>query len=123
MTDRERLIELLGHVEYQYTQSHSIMTENVVDYLIQKGVTAQRWIPVTEPPKEEGEYLVVYKSFFNVFLIEVVSYSNNLKELDEWTFSDIHGGGFYDYDSEYGYYIFEDVIYWMPLPELPKKVE
>lgn len=39
MNDREKLIELLGHLEYQYCQSHSIMRENVVDYLLSHGVT------------------------------------------------------------------------------------
>ena len=41
MDDREKLMKLLGHLEYQYCQSHSIMRENVVDYLISKGVTVR----------------------------------------------------------------------------------
>lgn len=35
---RDRLIELLKMVEYQYTEIHSIMTQNVADFLLQKGV-------------------------------------------------------------------------------------
>lgn len=42
MADREKLIELLGHLEYQYCESHSIMRENVVGYLIMNGVTIQK---------------------------------------------------------------------------------
>jgi hypothetical protein len=47
MNDREYLIKLLGGVEFQYTQMHSLMTENVADHLLQHGVTVQRhgrWI-------------------------------------------------------------------------------
>lgn len=56
MDVRKRLIELLGHLEYQYCQSHSIMRENVVDHLLAKGVTIREpgeWILVIEP-NEDG---------------------------------------------------------------------
>ena len=48
---RERLIELLKMVEYQYTEIHSIMTQNVADFLLQKGVIV--------PPCKVGQ--TVYK--------------------------------------------------------------
>lgn len=35
---KERLAELLGHMEMQYCDYHSITKENVAQYLIQKGV-------------------------------------------------------------------------------------
>ena len=35
---RDRLIELLKMIEYQYTEMHSIMTQNVADFLLQRGV-------------------------------------------------------------------------------------
>ena len=38
MTNRDRLIELLKMIEYQYTEMHSIMTQNVADFLLQRGV-------------------------------------------------------------------------------------
>ena len=52
---RERLITLLKHLEYQYTQTHSIMTENVADYLLQNGVTVQEWIPAAEQLPTEAD--------------------------------------------------------------------
>ena len=55
MNDREKLVELLGHLEYHYCQSHSIMRENVVDYLISNGVTIREpgeW----ETDKEDIEW-------------------------------------------------------------------
>ena len=52
MRDREKLMELLGHLEFQYCETHSIMRENVVDYLMQKGVAVHdhgHWIVEFEP--------------------------------------------------------------------------
>lgn len=60
MTDREKLIKLLGHLEYQYIETHSIMRENVVDYLLQNGVTFAtdtnvgcKWISVEDDKPDE----------------------------------------------------------------------
>lgn len=38
MKERERLIELLKDVEYQYTKINSIKTEDVADWLLRHGV-------------------------------------------------------------------------------------
>lgn len=48
---RDRLIELLKMVEYQYTETHSIMTQNVADFLLQRGVIV--------PPYEIGTKVYV----------------------------------------------------------------
>ena len=48
---RDRLIELLKMIEYQYTEMHSIMTQNVVDFLLQRGVIV--------PPVKVGDTLYV----------------------------------------------------------------
>ena len=40
---RDRLIELLKMVEYQYIETHSIMTQNVADFLLQRGVIVPPW--------------------------------------------------------------------------------
>lgn len=50
MTDREKLIELIGSVGYLPWEE----VEYIADHLIANGVIIQNWIPVTEPPKEES---------------------------------------------------------------------
>lgn len=48
---RDRLIELLKMVEYQYIETHSIMTQNVADFLLQRGVIV--------PPCKVGDKVYV----------------------------------------------------------------
>lgn len=38
-TVKDKFMRLLGHLEYQYCESHSIIRENVVTYLMQNGAT------------------------------------------------------------------------------------
>lgn len=65
MNDREKLVELLGHLEYQYCQSHSIMRENVVDYLISNGVTI----------REPGKWVVNTDDFTPAYRCSVCGYN------------------------------------------------
>lgn len=70
MTDREKLIMLLGddtchrecsECEYHENESACIryLKESMADHLLANGVTVQNWIPVTERlPKEWVEVLV-----------------------------------------------------------------
>lgn len=48
MSDREKLIELLTIMEEVPFRNYS----GIANYLISNGVTVQKWIPVSEPPKE-----------------------------------------------------------------------
>ena len=61
---RDRLIELLAMVEYQYTETHSIMTQNVADFLLQRGVIV--------PPCKVGQtvYKISYRKGSNVKYVE-----------------------------------------------------
>ena len=56
MDVREKLIEILRKPIFP----HELVdpTEAVADYLLDSGVTVQEWIPVSEPPKEKGTYIV-----------------------------------------------------------------
>lgn len=65
MNDREKLVELLGHLEYQYCQSHSIMRENVVDYLISNGVTI----------REPGTWVINTDDFTPAYRCSVCGYN------------------------------------------------
>lgn len=81
-----------------------------------------KWIPVSERlPEKDGEYLVTVKSTFKNTrnYIKHCHFARNLYLVDEYDFADKTGvAGFYEYDSEYGYYEMTEVIAWMPfLPE------
>jgi hypothetical protein len=49
---REKLIELLANDNCPMFMVFGDSMDGLVDYLIANGVTIQRWIPVSEPPKE-----------------------------------------------------------------------
>lgn len=50
MTDRERLLEILNVPIHPHLDVDPL--EAVADYLLDNGVTFQKWIPASEPPKE-----------------------------------------------------------------------
>ena len=74
-----------------------------------------RWIPVSERlPDDRKKCLVTFKSGY----IDIMCYALNLYKVDKYDFSTQKGkAGWYDYDSEWGYYSRDDVVAWMPLPE------
>lgn len=85
----------------------------------------QQWIPVTERlPEEEGKYLTVFT--INTIpprpVIEVCCYAKDLYKVDKYDFQDKkRKPGFYQYDSEWGFFEMSDITHWMPLPEPPKE--
>ena len=77
------------------------------------------WISVKEKlPDKNGNYLCYIKSFYGN-IMSIYSFALNLKKVDEYDFYGKKRCGWYNYDSEYGYYEVGDVAYWMPLPEAP----
>ena len=44
-------------------------------------------------------------------------FTTNLYEIDEYDFIDKKRPGFYEYDSEYGYFEWDGIIAWMPYYE------
>lgn len=80
-----------------------------------------RWIPVTERlPEEDGKYLTAYKSVLNppITWIRVCWFAKNLRKVDKYEFPK-KKPGFYESDSEYGYFEVSGITHWMPLPEPP----
>lgn len=110
MTDKDRLIELLkGNLPYHTNEVAFWQDEHIgalADYLIANGVTVTEWRPASEPPKEEGEYIVM------------IDGANGPTTL--W-YSKCYDG-WYNYD-EYDRIFKYDITHWMPLPQPPKEVK
>lgn len=75
----------------------------------------QKWIPVSERlPDERKDCIVTFKDGY----VDTMCYAPDLYRVDEYDFYAKKGkAGWYDYDSEWGYYSRDDVVAWMPLPE------
>lgn len=109
-----------------YEEMGKKIAEEALDGYIYKGKTLRewvdilaqtRWIPVSEKlPEKDGYYLTTFVSFGSILLVDVISFAKNLKNVDHYDF-DKAEPGWYNYDSEYGYYKVNSVIAWMPLPE------
>ena len=85
-------------------------------------MTNNGWISVEDRLPEDGKYLCCFSSLGLGWCIDVLSYASDLNSVDDWEFYNEHHGGFYDLDSEYGYYEISGVAYWRPLPEPPEEV-
>ena len=121
---REKLIEILKQAPFEGKVLDEWWWEEkiarIVDHLIANGVTIQKWYPASEPPKEDGKYLV-YKNFFGKLTsMDVLGYAHDGEKVDEY---DLKGEKNirYTYDSDVGYYSVNSVTHWMPLPEMPKE--
>ena len=82
----------------------------------------KEWVCVKDrKPNKNGGFLCQDSHGY----IVIYNYSDNLYKLDSFDFYNKKNskdkGGFYDYDSEYGYYEIENVEYWMELPEKAKR--
>lgn len=78
------------------------------------------WIDAkTNPPKEQGKYLCAVESGYH----QICGYALNLEKVDEYDFYRQKQSGWYQYDSEWGYFERDDVTHYMPLPELPEREE
>ena len=83
----------------------------------QTGEREEKWIPVSEKLPEDGTYLVTTIGRILVEpSIDIRSFAKDLSKECEFGFHE-HKCGWYDYDSECGYWEDTGVIAWMPLPE------
>lgn len=120
---REKLVEMLDEIQdcgqavtYSFESVTVSRTDNygVADHLLAHGVTVQEWIPVSEPPKENGRYYVHVK-MHDISYVKIASFSKE-------SVAGLHDNGWHDYDSDVGFYEVKDVTHWMPLPQPPKGV-
>ena len=108
-----------GYADTDYMEK---MSELIFDSAFEMGKAyAQQWIPVTERlPKEDGRYLTTNGQGW----YEVVSYAHGYGDLDAMYELPQDGGGWYIYDSEWGYCVYSSVVAWMPIePWKGEKVE
>lgn len=74
-----------------------------------------------EPPKISGEYLTAVKNLSGGYDYRILRYAKDLYKVDNSDFSDKKGKhGWYDCDSDFEYYEWEGVVWWMELPDIPQ---
>ena len=121
MTDREKLIELLDETfDKQYDKNLVITARNTADHLIANGVTVNEWISVKDRlPDKDGHYLV-HKDLWGDRYVATVWFAKDGRKVSRYDFENRWKNVWYDYDSEYGNVILDNVTHWMPLPQPPK---
>ena len=80
---------------------------------------ANNWMPYPEyKPTEEKQYLVTQQITSTRKIISLRGWSNNLYKKDPCDFfKDQDRPGWYDYDSEWGYFEVPNVIGWQEAPD------
>ena len=71
-------------------------------------------------PNDRQECLVFVKMCYAKYY-KIATYSENLASVDEYELRERNHPGFYDYDSEWGFYEVTGVTHWMSLPDEPKE--
>ena len=104
VVDKEELIRALRYDRDQYENGYA------------DGLAADKWISVKDRLPEGGDYLTCNDSK----RLHIYSYAKNLSKVDKDDFYRVRRGGWYDYDSEWGFCEVKGVTHWMPLPEPPK---
>ena len=97
MSDREKLIEILSVPIYPHLDADP--AEVVADYLIDNGVTVQKWIPVSERLPEDDSHVLVARKNGDV--------DTDMHIYTWWKVGPVE----------------RNITHWMPLPEPPKECE
>ncbi len=73
-------------------------------------------------PNRNGEYLTIVRGMFGNIYIDIYNFASDLYEIDNYDFVKRKGKpGWYDYDSEYGYFEITNVLAWADMPEIPEE--
>ena len=117
MTNREKLIEILSVPIYPRVDADP--AEVVADYLLDNGVTIQKWIPVTErlPGENKGE--PGYEDDFFLVSFTGVVLSHDCEGF--MMTAQYCGNGIWETVFPPFADITEGVTHWMPLPEPPQR--
>ena len=122
--DRDEIVGiLLAWGVQKYIRFNTEITM-LADFLAMNGIkrkAADEWISVKDRlPDKAGKYLVFYGSSARE-RVEIGSFAKNLKKINENEFKNKPYSGWYEYDSEWGYFELRDITHWRPLPEPPKE--
>ena len=81
------------------------------------------WISIKDrwPENENKRYLCAVKGFSHCSYVQICRFSKNLEFVDEYDLHECNHAGWYNYDSEWGYYEVTGVTHWMELPDLPEE--
>lgn len=87
-----------------------------------------KWIKDRNPDKD-GQYLCIIGVRGVYYSQVLLSWTNDLYKIDTYAFARKTGkyknkkdrSGWYDYDSEWGYYSGWEVFAWCELPEMPEE--
>lgn len=107
MTIREKLIQILKVPIYPHLDADP--AEVVADYLLDNGVTVQKWIPVSERLPERFKKVLCWYEYRNGTGKMVQTYDIGFYFKDDTWGGEVSNG----YDTK--------VLAWMPLPEPPKE--
>lgn len=81
---------------------------------------APKWITVTVRLPEDGQRVLCFKQGKYASCVMTAAFSECLEKFCKVDFLGAKHSGFYNYDSEVGYYELREATHWMPLPEPPK---
>lgn len=116
---RDEATSLLYQYKYffEHRRKRSRYTEQFAKALgiaIKALLVDSEWIPCSEKlPKEDARYLCQNSHG----LMSVLSWANNLEDVDNFHFYNKNHGGWYELDSEWGCCERRGVIAWKPLPK------
>lgn len=74
------------------------------------------WHNLKENPEDlpnEGQVLCAIKHYFvNDIYYDILSFTNDLEQIDDYIFSGNNRNGFYQFGSDYDIYVINDVVAW-----------
>jgi len=107
--------EFTGNFKDEYTTAE-------IHALIDLAPTIGGWISVKDRMPEKPELYLTASDAPAGFpkLIKILMFVKGLHETDPYNFRGNHRPGWVDWDDEYGYYEYDAVTHWMPLPEPPE---
>lgn len=97
-------------VECPFSKESNCKKFYQAEYLIQNGVTIQKWVSVDEPPKEDGKYLVYFEegemcdAIYEVKRGQFRIYNEYWNALNGW----------------FKVWIEANPTHWMPRPDVPQ---